>query len=512
MHKVWPTQNIAIFGKYLTASEIQYYLEFQEYPNTSETGFASVYNVLGWKQSEAREAFSMTNIQYSYGGTGTTCKVGNCDFFPGIKVSKEQRQCLSVKVCEFASKELDTGHTSVDFTQPIFKNMFDANEKFHEKATICIFAKAHKYSCGYINENGVKYNGKPKLGELVQVNNTKKKFIGCTKWKPKEKNYQFLTILPNVDLELLEMMFNEHSYHPHGIDFENDEVNTVDECFMVRPNIARSDECPFLHKIGNHIVKGVISKKASKHNHSPPPPRKTPYNIRNQLQKIINSEHILDLTRRKFLTGTMIQTYLNGKMLSDLHPSLNNQSKIDYFIEKSQRSQYPFSQNVLGVVHKFMKYNMSADPYIRSIRFLDNGQYIILCATKEQTIALSELTHIEIDMAFKRIHGITNEWEVTAYLPRVQKTLTFARIFTNIETAEAYQNLFEDLFGCIERDIGKTFNFHHIHGEGLGCIIADQHKGQALGLGQYLNSKYPHLTPIEHLQHIYKLCQVHYKW
>ncbi|POG72917.1 hypothetical protein GLOIN_2v1773210 [Rhizophagus irregularis DAOM 181602=DAOM 197198] len=469
----WPTQNIAIFGKYLTASEIQYYLEFQEYPNTSETGFASVYNVLGWKQSEAREAFSMTNIQYSYGGTGTTCKVGNCDFFPGIKVSKEQRQCLNVKVCEFASKELDTGHTSVDFTQPIFKNMFDANEKFHEKATICIFAKAHEYSCGYINENGVKYNGKPKLGELVQVNNTKKKFIGCTKWKPKEKNYQFLTILPNVDLELLEMMFNEHSYHPHGIDFENDEAKAVDKYFMVRPNNARSDACPFLHKIGNHIVKGVISKKASKHNHSPPPPRKTPYNIRNQLQKIIDSEHILDLTRRKFLTGTMIQTYLNGKMLSDLHPSLNNQSKIDYFIEKSQRSQYPFSQNVLGVVHKFMKYNMSADPYIRSIRFLDNGQYIILCATKEQTIALSELTHIEIDMAFKRIHGITNEWEVTAYLPRVQKTLTFAQIFTNIETAEAYQNLFEDLLGCIERDIGKTFNFYHIYSEGLGCIIAD---------------------------------------
>ncbi|PKY30378.1 hypothetical protein RhiirB3_447439, partial [Rhizophagus irregularis] len=189
----------------------------------------------------------------------------------------------------------------------------------------------------------------------------------------------------------------------------------------------------------------------------PPPSQKTPYNIRNQLQKIINSEHILDLTRRKFLTGTMIQTYLNGKMLSDLHPSLNNQFKIDYFIKKSQRFQYPFG-------------------------FFDNGQYIVLCATKEQTIALSELTHIEIDMAFKRIYGITNEWKVTAYLP------------------------------WLERDIGETFNFHHIHGEGLGCIIANQYKGQALGLGQYLNSKYPHLTPIEHLQHIYKLCQVHYKW
>ena len=52
----------------------------------------------------------------------------------------------------------------------------------------------------------------------------------------------------------------------------------------------------------------------------------------------------------------MIQNYLNGKVLSDLHPSLNKQSKIDYYIEKSRRAKYPFGQNILGVA-----------PYIRSI-------------------------------------------------------------------------------------------------------------------------------------------------
>ena len=30
----------------------------------------------------------------------------------------------------------------------------------------------------------------------------------------------------------------------------------------------------------------------------------------------------------------MIQTYLNGRLLSDMHPLLNNQSKIDYYIKK----------------------------------------------------------------------------------------------------------------------------------------------------------------------------------
>lgn len=123
-------------------------MEFQEYPNTSETGFASVYNVSGWEEKEAREVFAMTNIQYSYGGNGTIRSVKNCEFLPGFQVSKEQRQCLGVKICEFSSKELDTGHTSVDFSKPLFKNTYEANEKFCEKTTlwlvrfvllICIF-------------------------------------------------------------------------------------------------------------------------------------------------------------------------------------------------------------------------------------------------------------------------------------------------------------------------------------------------------------------------------------
>ncbi|CAB4408773.1 unnamed protein product [Rhizophagus irregularis] len=209
---------------------------------------------------------------------------------------------FDVKVCKFASKELDIGHNSVDFTKSLFKNTFDANEKFHEKATLCIFAKAHEYKCEHVNQNGMRCNGVPKLGELTQISGSvtlKKKFIGCTNWKSNEKGYRYLTISINVDLELLEKMFNDYSYHSHGIDFQiNDESDAVEECFMVQSNSARSDECPFLHKIGNHIVKGVVSRKAGacpvifyhivlenlkeypfivtilvgQHNHPPPPP------------------------------------------------------------------------------------------------------------------------------------------------------------------------------------------------------------------------------------------------
>lgn len=95
-----------------------------------------MYNVSGWEEDEARKAFSLTNVQYLYGGNDTIRIVKNCDFFSGIKVSKEEWSCLNVKMWEFASKELDVGHTSVDFTSSIFKNTFNANEKFNEKAIL----------------------------------------------------------------------------------------------------------------------------------------------------------------------------------------------------------------------------------------------------------------------------------------------------------------------------------------------------------------------------------------
>ena len=53
----------------------------------------------------------------------------------------------------------------------------------------------------------------------------KKKFIDCTNWKPREKNHRFLTIPLNIDLELLEKMFNKHLYHSNGIVFEVNLLN-----------------------------------------------------------------------------------------------------------------------------------------------------------------------------------------------------------------------------------------------------------------------------------------------
>ena len=54
----------------------------------------------------------------------------------------------------------------------------------------------------------------------------------------------------------------------------------------------------------------IVIILVSKHNHPPLLPHKVPYNIKNQLQKIIDNEHVLDLTRRKFLTGKLYKMFI----------------------------------------------------------------------------------------------------------------------------------------------------------------------------------------------------------
>lgn len=215
----------------------------------------------------------------------------------------------------------------------------------------------------------------------------------------------------------------------------------------------------------------------------------------------------MNLTAHRLLNWPTLISYLKGVPLPQLHPSLNNLSKLDALIASRKRAE----QNIYCVAHLLMKQSNDENSYIRTIRLLNDGQYLVLCGYKQQIEGLRKSKYIEIDMSFKRVHGPINEWEICAYSEAHQKTLTFARAFTILQTANAYQRLFEELFLCIEQDTKKPIKFHHIHNQGIGCILADEHRGQALGLGQYLNQKYPMYSPTKHLEYIYKTCTVHFK-
>ncbi|CAG8634397.1 11250_t:CDS:2, partial [Dentiscutata heterogama] len=124
------------------------------------------------------------------------------------------------------------------------------------------------------------------------------------------------------------------------------------------------------------------------------------------------------------LLDTLMQQFLKGVPLPELHPSLNNRSKIEHMIATRRHAEHPYSQDIMGVVYMLLKQKQDEkdNPYIRSIH-----------------------------MSFKRVHGPINEWEVCAYIEKYQKTLVFAHAFTILQTADT-----------------------------IGCILADEHYGQAL--------------------------------
>ncbi|CAG8852004.1 30656_t:CDS:2, partial [Gigaspora margarita] len=149
----------------------KYYLEFQEYPKTSETGVASIYNVSSWKPDDVKNTFGISNIQYAYGDPGTIRSIQKCPFLD-VPVKKTYCSCLSVKVCEFGSATLDIAHTSVNFEDQLYKNIFNTNEFSVDIFTLNTYSQAYNTPCSCIDSiTNIHCNGVPILREYKQIDN-----------------------------------------------------------------------------------------------------------------------------------------------------------------------------------------------------------------------------------------------------------------------------------------------------------------------------------------------------
>ncbi|CAG8444559.1 2547_t:CDS:2, partial [Scutellospora calospora] len=307
---------------------------------TSLTGIASIYNVSSWKPEEAKKVFGLSNIQYAYGDLENIRSI-QIYLFLGVRVQKTYRSCHSVKICEFSSATLNIEHTSVNFEDQLYKKIFDANEFSVNTFTLNTYAQAYNTPCSYIDSiTNVHCNGNSVLREYKQ----------------------------------------------------NCENKPINECYTVVSNSSTTSYCSYLHKTDTQVMKGKLINKGQCpvkfyhilpnnlnecpfiviisigiHNHPPPPLTKTLYNIVENLQKIIENEYDLDLTARKFLTRPILKIYLQEKLLSSLHPSLNNQLRLNYLIEKNKRSKYPFGQDIIGVAYELLKQKDLSNLYIRSV-------------------------------------------------------------------------------------------------------------------------------------------------
>ncbi|CAG8773999.1 4905_t:CDS:2, partial [Racocetra persica] len=185
----------AQFGHNLTVDQVEYYLEFQEYPKTSETGVASV------------------------------------------PVKKIYCSCLGVKVCEFGSATLDIEHTSVNFEDQLYKNIFDANEFSVDTFTFNTYGQAYNTPCSYIDPiTNIRCNG-------VSILKKYKQFIGCQKYQFGQKRHCYISISQRANMEYLEQLFQNYTYYSNEINRKNYTNKSVNECFTVFPNSSTMSHC-----------------------------------------------------------------------------------------------------------------------------------------------------------------------------------------------------------------------------------------------------------------------------
>ena len=116
-------------------NDIEFHLEFQEYPRTSEEGVAFVYNVSAFEHEKAKKLFNIKNVQYAVDNKKGTTYEFECEFL-GIRAIKNTRHCHGVKMCSYSAEELNFSHTSVDFENNTYKNIYNTYEHSIEKYTI----------------------------------------------------------------------------------------------------------------------------------------------------------------------------------------------------------------------------------------------------------------------------------------------------------------------------------------------------------------------------------------
>ncbi|KIJ22472.1 hypothetical protein M422DRAFT_277086 [Sphaerobolus stellatus SS14] len=116
------------------------------------------------------------------------------------------------------------------------------------------------------------------------------------------------------------------------------------------------------------------------------------------------------------------------------------------------------------------------------IQYLARQHHALPKEEKYLRFAGSEGTfnRIFIDTSFKRARG-WEEFEIETWEDIKMRSVTCSRVFISSQSAEAHRIMFEKIFELVHEDTGHHVQFKYIHGNDIETVVADAHKGQAMG-------------------------------
>ncbi|KAJ7587912.1 hypothetical protein C8J56DRAFT_1049975 [Mycena floridula] len=284
------------------------------------------------------------------------------------------------------------------------------------------------------------------------------------------------------------------------------------------------------------------------HKHPIPIPDTTPEQIQRNLMSFLqNMDDLPNMTARRLIHHPAAQVWLRQHLphiphpvFVQIHPSLGNMDHLHNIVKTAKKAIYPHGTDWAGLVHRY-KQQDSSRPYICYVfeGELNNDEpdfsygsppfRLAVCMTPRKSHLLLAASHLQSDIAFKRAFG-WKEFELVEYDRVNHKTVVLCRAYLNRQTAVAHQHLFNAIDRIVFEDTGFHLQFRHLHAQdpneltGILSWTVDQHRGQAKGLGLFLQDISPDdkgdlheplrqlkdLSPYDHLARLLRLCIVHY--
>ncbi|KAF9503973.1 hypothetical protein BS47DRAFT_1444915 [Hydnum rufescens UP504] len=292
------------------------------------------------------------------------------------------------------------------------------------------------------------------------------------------------------------------------------------------------------------------------HHHAIPTPTSAPPMELSTLRTLLlrTGENLSSMTARGAMRDpiinrllSLILPHITEPSLGDLHISFYNRSYLGRMIQKTKDEVFPDGTGWDGLLTYERQQNATMPPenhYLR--RMFDDGENkFMICMLPDQSWCLQQALEVIIDTSFKRIHGAWKEFTIDGWDSRLNTSITYATVMVLHETAEIHRQFLNIIDEIVLKDTNSHLRFKHIHfDDGIAdsryvnkeIIVADAHRGQALGVGLYLQNVTSALyvsikatchdigaaavhdlnwesrlalSPYGHLKSIYRLCRVH---
>ncbi|KAF8584341.1 hypothetical protein K439DRAFT_1567517 [Ramaria rubella] len=465
-----------------------------EYPESGGLGNAIAHR---FNTNPLEYVHPKDNLQYSLRDTKGGHKNVNCYLVksaacPGepVKCSQTKVSCRFVKHCEFLiatsqdSSQAGGGHNShSSLLQDAQREVFEKTLAFY--ATIisqgCSVETEAKISAANNEDTDDDWNEEFDLpfdirakilpnckGKIVlKTKNLGQSELRCEHWCKGHRTHLRIKDLNKYDIEYFKALIEDNYGLIWNVELEakhlgyahwHHRANGALQHGILQPAVSCKTRYEIYVPNDLWACAKILLVSRGAHSHPNPSPARMPLTIIEIFNSFLRGLdwRLADTTPRRLALDSVFVSALHTRIawsgiqdppLSALHPSFGNMNHTSRLINILWKEYFPSGTGLKGAMEL---YKLSVMARSLSIICMLPCMSELLMATKRLTINTS----------FKRADGF-EEFEIEAWFPDVMK-----------------------FFKIAETDTGKPMRFQHIHGTGYEVVVADAHKGQALGVGQ----------------------------